>query len=32
LENLSKQYDEVSYLLDFIEKSERGVIQSSKQD
>lgn len=32
LENLSKEYDEVSYLLDFIEQSERGVIQSSKSD
>ena len=32
LEALSKDYKEVSELLNFIEKSERGVIQSSKQD
>ena len=32
LENLSKQYKEVSHLLNFIEQSERGVIQSSKQE
>jgi len=32
LENLSKEYKEVFNLLNFIEKSERGVIQSSKQD
>ena len=32
LEKLSKEYSEVSYLLNFIEQSERGVIQSSKQD
>ena len=32
LEVLSKDFKEVSKLLNFIEKSERGVIQSSKQD
>lgn len=32
LEILSKEYKEVSYLLNFIEKSDRGVIQSSKQE
>ena len=32
LEALSKDFKEVSKLLNFIEKSERGVIQSSKQD
>jgi UDP-N-acetylglucosamine acyltransferase len=32
LEILSKEYKEVSNLLNFIEKSDRGVIQSSKQE
>ena len=32
LESLSKDFNEVSNLLNFIEKSDRGVIQSSKQD
>ena len=32
LENLSRENKEVSDLLNFIENSERGVIQSSKQD
>ena len=32
LEDLSKQYKEISHLLNFIDQSERGVIQSSKQD
>ncbi len=32
LEILSKEYKEVSHLLNFIEKSDRGVIQSSKQE
>ncbi len=32
LEVLSKEYKEVSHLLNFIEQSERGVIQSSKQE
>tara|TARA_B100001996_G_scaffold371690_1_gene347295 strand:+ start:699 stop:1532 length:834 start_codon:yes stop_codon:yes gene_type:complete len=32
LENLSKEYEEVSRLLNFIEKSDRGVVQSSKEE
>ena len=32
LETLSKEHEEVQKLLNFIEQSERGVIQSSKQD
>ncbi len=32
LENLCKEYTEVSNLLNFVEQSDRGVIQSSKQD
>ena len=32
LENLCNEYSEVSNLLNFVEKSDRGVIQSSKQD
>ena len=32
LEILSNEHNEVKKLLNFIEKSERGVIQSSKQD
>tara|TARA_Y200000002_G_C22687433_1_gene666539 strand:- start:3170 stop:3961 length:792 start_codon:yes stop_codon:yes gene_type:complete len=32
LENLCKEYIEVSNLLNFVEQSDRGVIQSSKQD
>jgi len=32
LENLSKEYREVSNLLNFIEKSDRGVVQSTKEE
>ena len=32
LENLCEEYKEVSNLLNFVEQSERGVIQSSKQE
>ena len=32
LENLSKEYNEVSNLLNFIEQSKRGVVQSSKEE
>ena len=32
LENLCKEHEEVSNLLNFIEQSDRGVIQSSKQE
>jgi len=32
LENLCKDCEEVSSLVNFVEQSERGVIQSSKQD
>ena len=32
LENLSKEYKEVSHLLNFIELSKRGVVQSSKEE